>query len=420
MGALKDLYQSIQEELGDSRFFSHTSEKPFTEKVRRETIRHYVSNELFNLECLLLLNPQQKDALFLSHGEGEDAPFDELELIVKNNVSAKKHMNTVKECIADLDEISTADSKEETKRLHKDELSQKVINMLHVQTAKVAILAGADESEADWFLKQPRSFIQAALVANDREKDAFDDVQIKSDLSTVDLDCHEYLRKPHSNSRWTTIRAEDNNFNVDAQKLMEDIHAWEASMKGATGKEQEELKRKKERAEKILLKATNARNSALRDAFRSGDISDYYYRQRSEQLEKRDYTRVPEMFEVDALKDREQYLKSHDLQDLSKEEGDVICDLALKRAEKDKEVYLKKEFLSERGLSRSGRYLVSEMAVNKDVFYRGLTTKEALQEEDKNEGCRISIDLDEPGEDYIGMTMRQTPSPGEKERSLKK
>ena len=422
MGVLKDLYQSVWEELGGGRANSRTSEAPFAEKLRRETVRHFISKELFNLERMLLLNPQQKDSLFLFHEEDEHAPFDELELIVKNNVSARSHIGKVKECILDLDEISTVASDEITSELHRDELTVSVLNMLRNQTAQVYLLSGDDgNGQAEWFVKQPRSFVQATLLAGDRKENAFNAVCFEKDLSTLDLDCREYLHKPHPTGRWNAIRTEDEFFNRDALKLSKEIRMWEASKKNVTGIEREELERKIARAEKVLSKATATRNSALRDAYRTGEISEYYYRQRTEQLEKSDYSRVPEMFEVDELKNREQYLKSHDLQDLSKEEGDSICALAEKRAKKEKELYLKKEFLTRRGLSHSYRYLVSEMAINKEIFYRGLAAENGLYEvnEKEDEVCQVSIDIDEIGEDYIGMTMRQVPSPGERVRSKK-
>lgn len=423
MGALKDLYQKIRKELGESRDFSAMSEAPFAEKLRRDTIRHYVTKSLFDLERTLLLNPQQKGALFLSHEEDEDAPFDELEVIVRNNVNVHNHIGRIKECILDLDDISTTEDAEETRELHRDELSGLVLNMLQRQLAQVLIMTGEDVSDqAEWFIKQPKEFVRGVLLGADRQEDAFDDVRFEKDLATADLDCREYLRKNHTNPKWNTIRAEDEIFNRDAQKLLKDIRMWEASMRTATGRELEELKRKKERAENVIAKATNARNGAIRDAFRTGDISEYYYRQRTEQLEKRDYSRVPEMFEVDEIKDRDRYLRSHDLQDLSKEEADAICALAFKRAEREKEIYLKKEFLTKRGLCHSHRYLISEMAINKDIFYRGLATGRKLYKEPEKEEevSQISVDLDEPAEDYIGMTMRQVPTAEELARKLKK
>jgi len=423
MGALKDLYQKISEELGNSQEVSAMSEASFAENLRRDTIRHFVTKALFDLERTLLLNPQQKGALFLSHEDDEDAPFDELELIVRNNVSVNNHIGTIKECILDLDEISTTEDEEQTKELHRDELSGKVLNMLHKQMAQIILLTDEDFNEqADLFVKQPKEFIRSVLLGSDRKEDAFDDVRFEKDLSTVDLDCREYLRKSHTNPKWNSIRSEDELFNKDASKLLRDIRMWEVSMRSATGEELENLKRKKERAENVLSKATYTRNSAIQDAFRTGDISEYYYKQRSEQLTKRDYSHVPEMFEVDALKDREQYLRRHDLQDLSKEEGAAICALAQKRAEREKGLFFRKEFITKRGLCYSPRYLISEMAINKDIFYRGLASGSGLYKEPEKDDTveQISIDLDEPGEDYIGMTMRQVPTAEELERRLKK
>ena len=134
MGALKDLYQSIDKELGGSQAFSHASEADFAKKLRRETIRHYISQELFDLELSLLLDDQQKGALFLSHREDKDAPLDELELIVRNKVSVNHYIGKAKKCILDLDELSTTDNEAETTELHRDEFSGKVLNMLQKQS----------------------------------------------------------------------------------------------------------------------------------------------------------------------------------------------------------------------------------------------------------------------------------------------
>ena len=212
MGALKDLYQTISEELGKGEA-SH-SETAFTEKLRRDTVRHHVSKALFELERTLLLNPQQKGALFPTREEDASVPFDELELIVKNNVFVKNHIGAVKECITDLDELSTTDDPEETAALHHDELSHKVLNMLHAQTAQVLLLTDKDENgQASHFVKQPKAFLQGVMIAADRDRDAFADVPFDKDLSTVDLDCKEYLRKSRPNPKWNAIRAEDENFN---------------------------------------------------------------------------------------------------------------------------------------------------------------------------------------------------------------
>ena len=428
MGALKDLYQKIWDEIGGNQASQNMSEASFTEKLRRDTVRLRITKELNNLERMMLLNSKQMGALSLYHEGEDDLPFDELELIVKNNVLSKSHIRNVKDCILDLDEISTVENPEETKQLHNDDLSKAVLNMLHKQTAQVLLLGNSnssDNGQAEWFVKQPQAFVQATLIANDRQQDSFSDIHFEEDLTSIDLDCHEYLRKPHVSDKWGAIRSEDESFNKDAQKLLKDIRELDARLSHASGKEREEIENKKVRAENVLLNATYARGSAIQDAFREGVISEYYYRVRGEQLEKRDYKRVPEMFEEDDIKNREQYLKDHDLQDLSKEEADSICKLALKKAQKDKNIYLVKEFLTKRGLANSSRYLISEMALNREIFYRGLATGRGQYDdgvEKSDTVSRISVNLDEIGEDYIGMTMRQV-QPIDDElyiRSLKK
>ena len=431
MGVLKDLYQKIWDEIGGNQASQNMSEGSFTEKLRRDTVRVRITKELNNLERMMLLNSKQMGALSLYHEGDDDLPFDELELIVKNNVLSKNHIKNVKECILDLDEISTVEDATETTELHDDDLSKAVLKMLHCQTAQVLLLSdsntnSSDNGQAEWFVKQPEAFVQATLIANDRKQDAFSEIHFEEDLSSIDLDCHEYLRKPHVSDKWSAIRNEDESFNKDAQKLLKDIHELDVRLGFVSGKEREEIENKKLRAENVLLKATYARGSAIQDAFREGVISEYYYKTRNEQLIKRDYKRVPEMFEEDDIKNREQYLKDHDLQDLSKDEADAICNLALKKAQKDKNIYLTKQFLTKKGLANSSRYLLSEMALNREIFYRGLATGKKQYDEDGIENSdkvsRISVDIDEIGEDYIGMTMRQV-QPVQDElyiRSLKK
>ena len=164
MGVLKDLYKSILRELGVGQALSSASTLLVTDKEGRADARRLVGNRLFDLECTLLLNSQQKGAMFLSHEE-DDAPFDELELIVRNNVSVKNHIGSVKECILDLDEISTTDDEKETKELRRDELSQDVLNILQKQMAQVHILNDDEDNEdAKWFEKSPKEFVRSVLI----------------------------------------------------------------------------------------------------------------------------------------------------------------------------------------------------------------------------------------------------------------
>ena len=422
MGALKDLYQMIWEELGGSRAFSGSSDAPFAENFRREMVRHGVTKELNNLESMLLLKPRQKGALLLYKASDEAAPIDELELIVKNNVTAKRYVEILKECILELDELSTAEDEEETKALHKDDLSAGVLNLLHRQTAQVRILCGADVM-LERFLKHPKDFVRDVLLNGDRKLFSFDEVTFTEDLSSVELDCGEYLRKSHLTVKHNAVRKGDERFNRHALRIVREIRKRDRALAQSSDKKRESLEAKKEKAEEALVKATMTRREALRDAFRAGVISDYYYRERCEQLKKRDYTRVPEMFEADELRDKEQYLLAHDLQDLSKEERADICELARRKTEADKETYYKKLFLTHRALARGGRYMISEMSLNKERFYRGLAAESGLYEESPvtdKKGSPVREKAGEIGSDSNETAARQTPPIDEKTRSVKK
>lgn len=414
MGALKDLYQMIWKELGGSRAFSDASEPLSRENLRREIARHGVAKEVNNLACMLLLNPRQKGSLPLYKESDEAAPIDDLELIVKNNVTAKKYVKTIKECILDLDELSAGADQAETEALHKDELSVAVLNLLHRQAAQVLVLSGADEkNQLELFLKQPKNFVRSVLLSGDRAPFAFDGVEFAKDLSSVDSDCREFIRKSHLEKKHNAVRKEDERFNRDALKIGRVIRKLDRALIEAKGKKRETLESKKARAEELLAKSTMLRRSALRDAFRAGDISDYYYCERGEQLQNSIFTHVPEMFEADALKDKEGYLKEHDLQDLSKEEREDVCNLARKKTEADKELYFKKKFLTNRKLARSNRYMISEMFLIKERFYRGLAEENGLYEDTPKTGEAI-------GNGETETAMRQNPPTEEKTRSVKK
>ena len=63
MGALKDLYQKIWDEIGGNQASQNMSEASFTEKLRRDTVRLRITKELNNLERMMLLNSKQMGAL---------------------------------------------------------------------------------------------------------------------------------------------------------------------------------------------------------------------------------------------------------------------------------------------------------------------------------------------------------------------
>lgn len=393
MGVLKDLFKSILDELAENgQGYFGASAAPIAQEVKKGSVRKSISDHFSAAERMLLMSPEQRDAMFLFD---ESRPFDEVEFIAKSGVSARLYMRDVKECICELDDLSEGKDKKETEELHSDELSQTVLNALHKQAAQIMILNGKDEKdEIGWFVKQPKEFMQATLIENDRKADAFADVRFKKDLTKIDVDCNEYLLKSASDKSRNAIRKSDENFNRDAMRLVNDLQKAEYNLPASRGKERDKIEKLRQKTEQVLEKATEARETALKGAFRDGKITEYYYHQRTQQLESRDYTRVPEMFEVDELKDKERYLKDHDLQDLSPSERDSICVMAQKRGEKDKETYLKKDFLAKKGLASSERYLISEMAIDRFVFNLGLAAASG-RASSIGEEERISVDLDD-------------------------
>lgn len=377
MGLLKDIFQIIWKDLVDGQDSNMIVSKPRSDKEIREVAREQMIDELKRMERLLLMTPQQRDTLMLYEEKDAKDAFDELEFITKNNIKIKQHREYVKESILDLDEISTTENLEETKELHCDELSTNVLNMLHRQSAQFMLLKDDENDDQEkWFVKDPKSFIEATLLEANRKGDAFRDVSFENNLSAIDLDCNKYLRKTTSqNNDWIAIRKEDENFNKDAILLLKNIQQLSKKAASSAGNEKAEYERQKARAEKVLRKATDARCSALEQAFRNDKITDYYYRQRTQQLLARDYSKTPDFFEIDAIKNRNNYLKAHDLQDLKKEEADMLIANVTKKAEQDKKLFLIKDYLVKNSLASSKRYLLSEMDIDHDVFFLGMAEK---------------------------------------------
>lgn len=400
MGFLKKLYELIKTEFdtNKTRLQAQGQSGAPTEIVRRE-----LTDEIFLLERALLMNPKQLSEFDLTKSRElyRDAPFDELEFIVKNDLVSGQYVANARECVLDLYEISTVENENESEKYRGDDLAKATLNLLHRQAAQVLLLSGDDDNgRLAWLTKQPESFVQAALIEEGKPADAFDKVGYDEDLSALDIDYNEFLHKTSSEYRKNAEYAADKAFNKQATRQKRLIKKWEKKLFSAKGEYRMECEYQKSRAEKNLSRATEARREALADAFRLGEISEYYYRQRTEQLSSGDYSRLPGLFEADDLKNRSAYLKKHDLQDLSKAEADNILLLAKRRASEDKRVFFTKKFLSERKISSATRFTISEMKIDTELFYRGFSEGGELAggvvEEIEEEPTKITIDVSEP------------------------
>ena len=334
MGFLEDLYISAKKGLD-------LNQVPFD--VQRTLIRPKLLNDIDIIERSLLIELKQADDSFLRTKDNSDTtiPFDELEFIVKNNVPVKQFIKRVKQCVWDLDKISTSDDQAETELLHRDALSVKVLNLLHRQAAQVLLLSGADDNgRASWFVKQPKAFIQAVLLEGDKPANPFDNVDFENDLSSLEQEYQNYLRRGGSSKRQAEICREDQTLNDQVTECRKDVQKWDKKIASEKGERLQEYKYRKMLTEKKPANLISARKAALLDEFRRCDINEYYYSQRAEQLASEDFSKVPDAFEADALKNRAKYLKEHDLQDLSKEEADAVFVLAEEKAKKSKNVFL--------------------------------------------------------------------------------
>jgi len=244
------------------------------------------------------------------------------------------------------------------------------------------------------------------LLEADKKADGFDDVDTERDLSSIELDFNDYLLKSGSSHTKNAVRQADETFNKDALRLQKSIRKWDKKAEKAKGENKSECLYQKMRAEKELSRSVSARKNVVQEAFRSGLITEYYYNQRTEQLEKGDFTKTPETFEVDAIKNRSEYLKEHDLQDLSKTEADEILGLAKSKAEKNKKVFLAKEFLAKNGLASDKRYTMPEMGINNDSYFRTLARGKNVNPfkgdpETVAETKQISVNLDEKDKEEV-------------------
>jgi|GEM_PF-2246387 len=401
MGFLSDFYHQMINKLGMGQAPFSMREQNLGQQEQREVIRGKLAEDIAKIERALLMNPQQYATVSSSNDFfDDDLPFDELEFIIKNNLSSKQYIKNVKDCVLDLDSLSEGKSAEETKRLHKDELSQKVLNLIHKQSAQVMLLKSVEENDpVTWLVKEPASFVQATLLEADRQENSFDEIQFEKELSSLGFDYKEYLNRSLSAPSKSAIRQADEAFNKYALKQKKLINRWTRNAVKAKGEYKNECEYQKMRAEKDLARGVDARKSALLDAFRSGEIDAYYYNQRLEQLSVEDYSHTPELFEADALKNRSAYLKAHDLQDLKKDEADNIISLAKTKAEKDKKLFYAKSFLKKKSLASKKRYSITEMKTEKKMIYRGYSAGMEMYEEvmveTEGDPVQITVDIDE-------------------------
>ena len=403
MGVLNRLYNLIFEKFDRGQTSFGVPVGPLDVSQKRTLAREELADELNLLGCALLLTPNQQDGYSFEKGENEDAPFDELEFISKNSLTSRQYIANAKECIWELDEISVEDSETVETKFHSDVLSVKVLNLLQKQCAQVLFLTGDDAGgNALWLVKEPQSFVRAALLEKGRPADAFDEVPFDKDLSSIDIDYKEFLQNSDNLSAKEMQKA-DSAFNKEAQRLQKLIKKWEKSADKTVGERRSECIAQTERARKNLARGVDARRSALYEAFRAGVISEYYFDKRRGQLAQGDFSKVPDLFEADALKDRRTYLKEHDLQDLDKQEADNILAMAKRKAERDKNNFFTKRFLMTRGLASEKRYEISEMKIEEQLLYRGFVSERGFviergyaQNISEDKGARITIDEDEP------------------------
>ncbi len=407
MGALKSLYQHLQKKFDESQTYFGAPVDVIDISQKRALTRAELADHLRLLECALLLTQNQQEGFDLETESDEEVPFDEMEFILKNSLTTRQFIENAKDCIGDLEEISFCVEEDERRALYSDALSVKTLNMLHRLGAQVMLLTGDDAGgTAQWFAKEPRSFVHATLVEMGRDESAFDAVAFEKDLSSLDLDYNEFLHKQDVVHK-SDIKKADEAFNKEAIRLKRLIDKWDKSAQKAKGEYRSECEYQRERAKKDLALGIAARKNAVYEAFRAGVISEYYFDKRKEQLAKGDFSRVPELFEADALKDRRAYLKEHDLQDLEKEEADSILAIAKKKAERDKKSFYIKRFLMLYGLASAKRYEISEMKIEQQLLYRGFVSERAYMKGiQKQKGARISVDVDDPTAENKGATLK--------------
>ena len=414
MGALNRLYQYLQKKFDESQTVSGAPSDLVEIAQKRAFTRAELADRLRLIECALLLTPNQQEGFDLQTERSEDVPFDEVEFILKNSLTARQFISNAKDCILDLDEISFCEQEEERKALHRDDLAVKLLNLLHGLCAEVMLLILDDAGGiARWFVTEPHSFLRATLAEEGREETAFDEVLFDRDLSSLPMDYEEFLHKQDV-LRKSDVQKADEAFNKEARRQQKLIQKWDKSAQQAKGEYRRECEYQRERAKKELAQGVEARKNAVFEAFRAGVISEYYFDRRKEQLAKGDFSRVPDLFEAEALNDRRAYLKEHDLQDLDKDEADSILAIAKRKAERDKKSFYTKRFLMSAGIASPKRYGISEMKIEDQLLYRGFVTERPfVQNLTEYKGARISVDVDEP------MVEIEEPALGHKEKDRK-
>ena len=153
------------------------------------------------------------------------------------------------------------------------------------------------------------------------------------------------------------------------------------------------------------------RKNELTDRFRKGAVTEDYYKERMKQLNDKDFNSpVPPMFRIDKMPKLQEWAKQNGIDDLPKDDQQLAYDLAKDRAQKDKEMFLKRRYLKSLGLDKTTVYtleetnpelkgldkIVSEKVtkVSKEDMQKAFDAeKTKSQEKNKEIGEKIHIDL---------------------------
>jgi len=274
----------------------------------------------------------------------EPAKFDRSEYIAKNEIDFKDFKNKMDKAMLDyFAEYKNANSDKNTQEFSRSEFA----SVVHQLAAEVCMQKRHYKGDPDYeqvmnFVKNPKEYVNNLTSTKPEisfkiNADSFDD------LSAIDRHVERYI-KDHKNFG-NNIITEDKNFN---RTLLQAAKNYNTAVKKHRTPQANEIKSK-------LYDDVRKNKENLDKQFREGKITESYYKARKEQLDVEkiiDAVKtngklpdVPKMFVADNFPSKKDYIKSTGLEQLTKDEENVLYDQAKKEGWNWKERLFNKKIL---------------------------------------------------------------------------
>ena len=210
------------------------------------------------------------------------------------------------------------------------------------------------------FVQHPAEYVNN-LVKDKPELGLHFDANDFDELNNIERHVEKYI-KDHKNFG-NDIRTVDKNTNTSLLRAAKEYNKATKKGHGADANT----------AKSELFETVRNRKAQLEKEFREGKITESYYNARKEQLDVEkiiDTVKkngklpdVPKMFVADNFPSKKDYIKSTGLEQLTKDEENVLYDQAKKKAEIEKKDFLTRKFFEDKKIidGKRPKYTMQEM-----------------------------------------------------------